>query len=282
MQKTLVVHHRHAWRGYRTDAAIDGSQGVVLLTIDQLAARLAGGFLQPIDSDDLKTAVATAIIQPLGELDAIKELPGFPRAAASSLAKAWSAGLSLEEEADSCIDPTAKTRLASLAVLENEVLTQLPGNQLRPRDLVSKASTRVEHSRAIFAPIDIHGRTEMSPVWRPLLSKIAEHTEVVWVAEARQVPEWLSDTGVSVETSEPTQPAIQTCSCASPRHEVLKAFRWARRHLASGASPQEIAIVAASPQSWDDHVLAHLESANLPVHFIHGRNALSTSQGVIV
>ena len=143
MHETLVVHHRYAWRGYRTHAAIDGSQGLVLLTIEQLAARLAGGFLQPIDSDDLKTAVATAIIQPLGELDAIKDLPGFQRAAASSLAKAWSAGLSLEEEADSCVDPTAKARLESLAVLEKEVLAQLPGNQLRPRDLVSKASERV-------------------------------------------------------------------------------------------------------------------------------------------
>ena len=105
MHKTLVVHNRYAWRSYRTHAAIDGSQGVGLLTIEQLAARLAGGFLQPIDSDDLKTAVASAVAQPLGELDAIKELPGFQRAAASSLAKAWSAGLSLEEEANSAVDP---------------------------------------------------------------------------------------------------------------------------------------------------------------------------------
>ena len=227
MHKTLVVHNRYAWRSYRTRAALDGSQGVVLLTIEQLAARLAGGFLQPIDSDDLKTAVASAVSQPLGELDAIKNLPGFQRAAAVSLAKAWSAGLSLEQEADSAVDPTAKARLASLAALEKEVLAQLPSNQLRPRDLVAAASERAEHARVIFGPIEIHGRTEMSPVWHPMISRIAEHTEVVWVAGARQVPEWLSSTGIPVETSTPTQPAVQTFSCASPRHEMLEALRWA-------------------------------------------------------
>ncbi len=282
MHKTLVVHNRYAWRSYRTHAALDGSQGVVLLTIEQLAARLAGGFLQPIDSDDLKTAVASAVAQPLGELDAIKELPGFQRAAATSLSRAWSAGLSLEEEADSAVDPAAKARLVSLAALEKQVLAQLPANQLRPRDLVALASGRAEHARVIFGPIEIHGRTEMSPVWRPMLSRIAEHTEVVWVAESRQEPEWLSESSVSVETSAQNKPAIQTFSCASPRHEVLEALRWARRHLASGATPQEIAIVTASPESWDDHVLALMESANLPLHFIHGRSALSTSQGQLV
>ena len=282
MHKTLVVHNRYAWCSYRTHAAIDGSQGVVLLTIEQLAARLAGGFLQPIDSDDLKTAVATAVSQPLGELDAIKELPGFQRAVASSLAKAWAAGLSLQEEADSAVDDTAKARLASFAALEKAVLTQLPDHQLRPRDLVAAASERAEHAREIFGPIEIHGRTEMSPVWHPMISRIAEHTEVVWVAGARQVPEWLSSTGIPVETSTPTQPAVQTFSCASPRHEMLEALRWARQLLASGATPQEIAIVTASPESWDDHVLALMESANLPLHFIHGRSAHSTSQGQLV
>lgn len=279
MHKTLVVHNRYAWRSYRTQAALDGRQGAVLLTIEQLAARLASGFLQPIDSDDLKTAVASAIGQPLGELDAIKELPGFQRAAATSLSKAWAAGLSLEEEADAAVDPTARARLASLAVLEREVITRLPGNQFRPRDLVAAASDRAGHARAIFGQIEIHGRTEMSPVWRPLLARISGHTDVIWVAGARRVPEWLADIGIPVESTAPDEPAVRTFSCASPRHEVLEALRWARRHLANGTTPQEIAIVAASPEAWDDHMLALMESANLPVHFIHGRSALSTSEG---
>ncbi len=98
MHKTLVVHNRYAWRCHRTRAALDAAQGILLLTIDQLAARLAGGFVRPVDSDALKVAVGAAVMQQLGELDAIKQLPGFQRAAANTLAKAWTSGLSLGDE----------------------------------------------------------------------------------------------------------------------------------------------------------------------------------------
>ena len=64
IRKTLVVHTRYAWRSHRTKAAIDGEQGLLIVTIEQLVARLAGGFLQPIDADDLKIAVAAAVAEP--------------------------------------------------------------------------------------------------------------------------------------------------------------------------------------------------------------------------
>src|SRR5258708_19266901 len=67
------------------------------LPIEGLAARLAGGFLQPIDPDALKAAVTKALSADLGDLDRIKELPGFPRAAAPTLPKARAAGLNLAE-----------------------------------------------------------------------------------------------------------------------------------------------------------------------------------------
>ena len=140
MRKTIVVHNRHALRTYRTRAALDAEQGLQLFTIEQLAARLAGGFLKPINPDDFNAAVAAALAVPMGELDAIKTLPGFQRAAAASLSKAWTAGANLAEESESVIDPTAKARLSSLAILEREVLARLPKNQLRPRDLVTEAS----------------------------------------------------------------------------------------------------------------------------------------------
>ncbi len=279
MLKTVVVHNRYAWRTYRTQAALDGAHGTLLLTIDQLTARLAGGFLRPIDPDEFKIAVAAAVGQPLGALDAIKELPGFPRAVTTTLDKVWAAGLSLDEESQSTANATAKERLGSLATLEREVLARLPKDQLRPKDLVAAAARRVNHARAIFGRIQIHGRTEMSSVWRPLLSRIAQQTEVIWVAEARYVPDWVSAAGIVVKTSLRAQPTIRAVSCASPRHEVLEALRWVRRHLAEGASPQEIAIAATSPDAWDDHVLALAESSNLPVHFVHGRAALSTREG---
>ena len=117
-RRTLVVHSRYAWRSHRTQAAIDGEQGLLIVTIEQLAARLAGGFLQSINADNLKAAVAAAVAAPLGEFDKIKALPGFQRAAAASLWKAWTAGLKLDKEAKAAGDETGEARLASLVVLE--------------------------------------------------------------------------------------------------------------------------------------------------------------------
>jgi hypothetical protein len=43
-------------------AAIERQHGLQALAIEHLAARLAGGFLQPINSDSLKEAIGEAII----------------------------------------------------------------------------------------------------------------------------------------------------------------------------------------------------------------------------
>jgi hypothetical protein len=59
-------------------AAIERQHGLQALAIDQLAARLAGGFLQPINSDSLKEAIGEATAMDLGEFNNIKILPGFP------------------------------------------------------------------------------------------------------------------------------------------------------------------------------------------------------------
>ena len=172
VRHTIIVHNRNARRTHRTQAAIDAQQGLQLYTMEQLAARLAGGFLQPIDDDALNVAVGAALVTPLGDLDAIKELPGFRRAAAATLAQAWRAGLDLTAEMAAASTGIAAMRLGSLATLEREVLTQLPVSQRRPRDLVVAALERVRHSRALCGRIEIHGHTEMSPVWRPLLSAL--------------------------------------------------------------------------------------------------------------
>ena len=189
VRRTLVVHSRYAWRSHRMGAALDGEQGLLPIPLEHLVARLAGGFLQPVNPDDLKDAVAAAIGEPLGELDAIKDLPGFQRAATASLSKAWSAGLSLDQ---ACADDAAaQARIDSLAILEREVLARLPDNQLRPWDIAAAADRRIAHAGSIFGRIEIRGRTGMSPVWRQTLSRISQETDVVWVAEAREVPDWL-------------------------------------------------------------------------------------------
>ena len=279
VRKTRVIHSHYGWQSHRTQAALEGEQGLGLLTMEQLAARLAGGFLRPIDRDALKSAVKSAVSEPLGELDGIKTLPGFQRAAVASLSKAWRAGLMLDEEAANATSEPVKLRLDSLAILEREVLSRLRKNQLRPRDLARAAEQRVAKASGVCGQIEIHGRTEMSPVWRPLLSLLRRETNVVWVAGAREIPGWLRNSGIQVRTAPKANPAVRALSCASPRHEVLEALRWARRHLARGALPQQIAITAASPENWDDHMLALGEASNLPLHFIHGRTALSTADG---
>jgi hypothetical protein len=182
---TIVVPNRNCWRHCRAKAALEGKHGVKLLTIDQLAARLAGGFLQPIDRDHMATAVGESISLPLGELDLIKTLPGFQRAAVNSLSKAWSAGLSLEDEAKAATDQAARIRLEALALLEREVLARLPKNEMRPNDLVARALKRMGYARVLFGSIEFHGRTEMSPVWRPLLAALVTETKVTWVADPR-------------------------------------------------------------------------------------------------
>lgn len=58
---TFVVLNRHALRSRREEAAHTGAHGRIMLTIEQLAARLAGGFLQSIPRDKLQEAVRKAL-----------------------------------------------------------------------------------------------------------------------------------------------------------------------------------------------------------------------------
>jgi hypothetical protein len=68
--------------------------------------------------------------------------------------------------------------------------------------------------------------------------------------------------------------------CADPRTEVREALRWARARVAEdGIPPNEIAITAASPATWDDTFLVLAREAGLPLHFSHGIPALATREG---
>jgi len=97
MRETIIIHSRLSWRQVRGTAAIERRHGLQALGIEQLAARLAGGFLQPIDSDALKDAIGEVITEDLMEFNDIKTFPAFPRAAAATLVKAWAAGLFLRK-----------------------------------------------------------------------------------------------------------------------------------------------------------------------------------------
>lgn len=279
MRDTVITHSRLAWRHERAEAVVASRHGLQALPIEGLAARLAGGFLQPIDSDTLKAAVTKALSVDLGDLDRIKELPGFPRAAAITLSKAWAAGLNLAELA-AIAGPEATSRLAAVARLEEEVLRHLPSSMRRPADLVGAALSRRSHARTLFGRITVHGRTEMSPVWRPLLAALAVETDVQWIAGPRHVPSRVHELAIPVVEAPRETPEIHTESCASPRHEALEALRWARELIASRrARPEEIAVAAASPEEWDDHFLALGDMSGLDLHFVHSRKVLTTPDG---
>jgi hypothetical protein len=85
---------------------------------------------------------------------------------------------------------------------------------------------------------------------------------------------------IDVRRDSPNAPERRLFSCANPQHEALEAFRWMRELLAGGeARPEEIAIAAASPADFDDHMMALSADANIPIHFVHGVKALTTRDG---
>jgi hypothetical protein len=155
-----------------------------------------GGFLQPINPDSLKEAIGEAIAMDLGEFNDIKTLPGFSRAAAAALKKAWAAGLKFTELAKTS-DALVRSRIDAVSRLEVEVLKRLPPSMRRPADLVDLALPHLRHAKTLFGAIRVLGRTEMSPVWRPLLAALKDVTDVQWVAGPRQVPAWVRELGIA-------------------------------------------------------------------------------------
>jgi hypothetical protein len=132
----------------------------------------------------------------------------------------------------------------------------------------------------VLGPIEIHGHSEMPVCWRPLLQALADVVPVCWIAGPRSVPDWVDGKRIAIRRTEPNDATPELYSCATPQHEILEAFRWMRALIAQGkARPEEIAIAAASPVDFDDHVLALSQDANLPIHFVQGIKAVTTAEG---
>ena len=129
-RSTAVVFGRLLPRELRLNAARRQATGLQVLTIDQLACRLAGGFWRSIDDEALRKALQIALEQTqLGELDEIKLLPGMVDACAGTLRKVWTSRIDLHTYAD-------HPRLASVAVLEAALLLLLPPGMKRPESLL--------------------------------------------------------------------------------------------------------------------------------------------------
>ena len=136
-RRTIVTHGRLVADQARLEAARAGQHGVQVMSMPGLAARLAGGFLRAIDAEALAAALGKVLqdpaAAPLGDLAPIGDLPGLQLALASTLGKAWRAGIDLQARA------AEHLRFATLATLEAEVLKRLPPGMLRPAELAAAA-----------------------------------------------------------------------------------------------------------------------------------------------
>ena len=275
MRRTIVAHNRLTMREFRLAAARDRQHGLQIMTFEQLAARLVGGLARPVHDDALREAIKTVLPDTaLGELDGIKALPGMVNAAADTLRKAWRAGIDLQARASD------HPRLRSMAALEEAVLGVLPAATMRPADLAKVGLERLDHAAALFGPIDIVGITELSPIWRPLLCRIAGQVPVRWIAGPRPVPDWLDGDVIRIVREEPQKPEIVAVSAATAYHEAVEAMRWVRQLMASGeAAPTDIAIASVMTADYDDHFLALRSDANLELHFVHGAKVTASREG---
>ena len=273
-RSTRIFHGRLAIRDGRLAAARAGAQGQQVMTFEQTAVRLAGGFSEPIDAEALRTAVQkTLSTDDMGELESIKLLPGIVTASVDTLRKVWYAGINLNAKAND--DP----RVAAMAHLETAVLAILPRGMRRPTDIVAAAIARLAHAPKVLGTVEVVGLTELEPCWRVMLTQLATHVPVQWTAGPRSVPAWLAESGVTVVRSEAEKPETQVFSAATAYHEAIEALRWARALLALGIDASQIAIATASPAEYNNHFLALRADANLDLRFVHGVRTVTTWKG---
>jgi hypothetical protein len=271
--RTAVVDGSLSSQMRRAAAARAGECGLQILTLPQVAARLAGGFAAPVTAEVLEPAVRRALEEGgFVELEQVRHHPGTVRAVARALRKVWDTDADLRAGSD-------KVRIRELMLIENRVRRFLPNATLTTRDLRGAALMRIRYAPKLLGPICIEGLSFIQPVWRPLVPALANSVPLEWLAPDRAETEWFS--GRVTTVAAPFRSVDPTVvSCADPRHEVVESLRWARHLITSGAAkPHEIAFSAASSGPWDDHFLALSVHAALRVRFAHGIPALSTPDG---
>ncbi|HEX7947925.1 MAG TPA: hypothetical protein VF495_24880, partial [Phenylobacterium sp.] len=173
--RTIVVDGPLALKMRRLEAADANELGVQILTLPQLAARLAGGFLRAASTEDLERATRSALqAGEILELAPLRDLPGMARATVRSLERLWRAGYAL----DGAREPA---RLADLAQIADRVRESLPGDVLALPDLVAKAVTRASLAPRVLGEVRLEAIHHTPPIWRPLLEAIAARAPLTWV-----------------------------------------------------------------------------------------------------
>lgn len=274
-RRTVIVEGPLAFRMRRIVAARLAEAGVHIMTLPQLAARLAGGFSRPARSEDLDPAIRSTLdAGGFTELESIRSLPGMTRSVARTLIRLWYADFALDGHAH------ASPRLQDLAMIEARVRASLPAGVLSPRDLRDAALQRVTYAPAVLGAVELDHVVHVAPVWRPLLLALARHATLTWRNPSKAAAAWFP--GELGSDPQPTPASPEIVSCASPRAEAVEALRWIRELIASGrARPDEIAVCATATEDWDDHMLVLAADAALPLHFSHGVPALASREGQV-
>ena len=272
-RRTAIVEGPLAFRMRRIAAARQEQAGVQIMTLPQLAARLAGGFTRPARSEDLDPAIRLALeAGDFDELESIRSLPGMTRSVAWTLTRLWNADFALAD----CAHESA--RLQDLTTIEARLRATLPAGVLSPRDLRDAALRRVTHAPAVLGAVELNRVVRVAPVWRPLLTALAQQVRLTWRNPSDPDIAWFAGELASDALATSASPEI--VSCASPRTEAVEALRWIRELLASGrARPDEIGVCATDTEDWDDHMLVLAADAGLPLHFSHGVPALASREG---
>ncbi|MEX2534274.1 MAG: hypothetical protein WD273_01625 [Trueperaceae bacterium] len=270
-RRTVVIGDRLAHHRVTMKAALEAEHGLRVTTLAGLASRLARPLVQIADDVVVRRALANLPVGELGSLASVAELPGFARAAAKSLRSAWNAGIDIQ-----AMGGSHGGRWSEMAALELTVLERLPAGVFTTPRVVELARANVDLAERITGYITLDGLDEVHPVFRPLLADLAKRVNVGWRGRLES-PASPLPAGVEYLAPGTSAAPVALDLCADPLHEVVEAFRWARRLLASGeAKPGEIAIAAASPEPYQDAFVALADEANLPLHFAHGLPARAT------
>lgn len=272
-RRVIVVDGPVAFRVRRLDAARAHDIGLEILTLPLLAARLAGGFCSLADRELLAPAIAGALSGGgFKEIEEVRILPGMVRAVMQTLDRAWASDLDLDDLANT------SSRLSDLALIQQRVRAALPAGAMLPQDARDAALARIQFAPAVFGSVTLDRLVDVDPVWRPLLITLASRIDVSWTAVGVADRSWFPGVVTVIERTTPRQ--VEGDLCADPRAEVVEALRWARELLSGGeVAAADIGIVAASPATWDEHMLVLSREAKLPIHFSHGLPALSTWEG---
>jgi hypothetical protein len=231
IRRAVVVEGPLALNMRRITAARDADAGVQIMSLPQLAARLAGGFTRPARSEDLDPAIRSALeAGGFTELDSIRSLPGMTRSVAWTLTRLWDADYTLGDR----VHETA--RLRDLTTIEARVRACLPTGVLSPPDLRNAALQRVRYAPAVLGSVELHRVVHVAPVWRPLLTDLERQVRLTWRNPGDPDAAWFAGELGSDPQPVPASPEI--VSCASPRAEAVEALRWVRELIASGGRGQ--------------------------------------------